>query len=106
MDYIREISSADLFFSCSREESMGLVMMEAIYCGVPVLATNSGGSSLIVNDQNGKVCFDSRPEVLALEIQSLLDKHNDFEKLAMRESISQYDGQEEIKKLEVLLEKI
>ena len=44
--------------------------------------------------------------MLALEIQSLLDKHNDFEKLAMRESISQYDGQEEIKKLEVLLEKI
>jgi len=105
-EYVQTMGSADLFLSCSREESMGLVMMEAIYCGVPVLATDSGGSSLIVNDQNGKVCFDSRSEVLALEIQSLLDKHNDFEKLAMRESISQYDGQEEIKKLEVLLEKI
>jgi len=100
-DYIREISSADLFLSCSREESLGLVMMEAIYCGVPVLATHSGGSSLIVNDQNGKVCFDFRPDTLAQEIKSLLNKS--FEKSAMRKSISQYDGEEEIKKLEVLL---
>ena len=103
-DYIREISSADLFLSCSREESMGLVMMEAIYCGVPVLATDSGGSSLIVNDQNGKVCFDFRPDTLAQEIKVLLNKS--FEKSAMRKSISQYDCEEEIKKLEVLLAKI
>lgn len=103
-EYIQTMQSADLFLSCSREESMGLVMMEAIYCGVPVLATDSGGSSLIVNDQNGKVCFDFRPNTLAQEIQDLLSKS--FEKSAMRESISQYDGHEEIKKLEVLLEKI
>ena len=102
-DYIHEISSADLFLSCSREESLGLVMMEAIYCGVPVLATHSGGSSLIVNDQNGKVCFDFRPDMLAQEIKVLLNKS--FEKSAMRKSISQYDGEEEIKKLEVLLAK-
>jgi glycosyltransferase involved in cell wall biosynthesis len=98
------MQGADLFLSCSREESMGLVMMEAIYCGVPVLATDSGGSSLIVNDQNGKVCFDSRPDTLAQEIQGLLNKS--FEKSAMRKSMSQYDGEEEIKKLEVLLAKI
>ena len=103
-EYYQTMQGADLFLSCSREESMGLVMMEAIYCGVPVLATDSGGSSLIVNDQNGKVCFDFRPATLALEIQGLLNKS--FDKAAMRKSISQYDGQEEIKKLEVLLAKI
>jgi len=103
-EYYQAMHSAELFLSCSREESMGLVMMEAIYCGVPVLATDSGGSSLIVNDQNGKVCFDFRPATLAQEIKSLLNKS--FEKSAMRKSISQYDGEEEIKKLEVLLAKI
>ena len=104
LGYIQEINSADLFLSCSREESMGLVMMEAIYCGVPVLATDSGGSSLIVNDQNGKVCFDFRPATLAQEIQGLLNKS--FEKSAMRKSISQYDGELEIQKLENILSKI
>jgi glycosyltransferase involved in cell wall biosynthesis len=103
-EYYQTMQSADLFLSCSREESMGLVMMEAIYCGVPVLATDSGGSSLIVNDQNGKVCFDFRPETLSKEIQGLLNRP--FEKLAMRQSISQYDGELEIQKLEIILSKI
>jgi len=103
-EYYQTMQSADLFLSCSREESMGLVMMEAIYCGVPVLATDSGGSSLIVNDQNGKVCFDFRPDTLAQEIKGLLNKS--FEKSAMRKSISQYDGELEIQKLEIILSKI
>ena len=103
-EYYQTMQSAELFLSCSREESMGLVMMEAIYCGVPVLATDSGGSSLIVNDQNGKVCFDFRPATLAQEIQGLLN--TSFEKSAMRKSISQYDGELEIQKLENILSKI
>jgi glycosyltransferase involved in cell wall biosynthesis len=103
-EYYQAMQGADLFLSCSREESMGLVMMEAIYCGVPVLATDSGGSSLIVNDQNGKVCFDFRPDTLAQEIKGLLNKS--FEKSAMRKSISQYDGELEIQKLEIILSKI
>jgi len=104
--YIHEISSADLFLSCSREESMGLVMMEAIYCGVPVLATDSGGSSLIINRQNGKICFDSRPEVLANEVRTLIENRNQFDPLTMRKSIEKYDGPLEIQKLENILSKI
>jgi glycosyltransferase involved in cell wall biosynthesis len=106
VDYIHEINSADLFLSCSREESMGLVMMEAIYCGVPVLATDSGGSSLIVNDQNGKICFDSRPRTLAIEIKHLLKNHGRFDPVAMRKSIDKYDGEVEIQKLEKIFSKI
>jgi len=105
-EYIHEIGSADLFLSCSREESMGLVMMEAIYCGVPVLATDSGGSSLIINRQNGKICFDSRPEVLANEVRTLIENRNQFDPLTMRKSIEKYDGPLEIQKLEIILSKI
>ena len=106
LEYIQEINSADLFLSCSREESMGLVMMEAIYCGVPVLATDSGGSSLIVNDQNGKICFDSRPATLAIEVQHLIESHSQFDLVSMRKSIETYDGELEIQKLENILSKI
>ncbi len=106
LEYIQEINSADLFLSCSREESMGLVMMEAIYCGVPVLATDSGGSSLIITDQNGKICFDLRPEVLANEVRTLIENRNQFDLLTMRKSIERYDGPLEIQKLEIILSKI
>ena len=102
-EYIHEIGSADLFLSCSREESMGLVMMEAIYCGVPVLATDSGGSSLIVNDQNGRICFDLRPEILANEVLNLIKAQNQFDKNVMKESIEKYNIQVELKKLENIL---
>ena len=79
-EYYQAMQGADLFLSCSREESMGLVMMEAIYCGVPVLATDSGGSSLIINDQNGKICFDLRPEILANEVLNLIKAQKQFDK--------------------------
>ena len=92
-----------MFLSCSREESMGLVMMEAIYCGVPVLATDSGGSSLIVNDQNGRICFDLRPEILANEVLNLIKAQNQFDKNVMKESIEKYNIQVELKKLENIL---
>lgn len=103
IEYIQEINSADLFLSCSREESMGLVMMEAIYCGVPVLATDSGGSSLIINDQNGKICFDLRPESLANEVLNLIKAKNQFDKNRMKESIEKYNIQVELQKLENIL---
>lgn len=106
LEYYQTMQGADLFLSCSREESMGLVMMEAIYCGIPVLATDSGGSSLIVNDQNGKVCFDFRPATLANEVQHLIENHSQFDPASMRKSIEKYDGEVEIRKLENILSKI
>lgn len=100
-EYYQVISSADAFITCSREESMGLVAMEAIYCGVPVLATNSGGSSLMVNETNGILSQDFRPETLAKELTSLLS--SEFDKTKMRESLSNFDIQPECQKLEYYL---
>jgi glycosyltransferase involved in cell wall biosynthesis len=106
VDYIHEINSADLFLSCSREESMGLVMMEAIYCGVPVLATDSGGSSIIINEDNGKICFELRPETLASEIRNLVQDQSRFDQKIMRRSIEKFDSQLEFQKLADILSKI
>jgi glycosyltransferase involved in cell wall biosynthesis len=67
-DYLELFSQADIFLSTSREESMGLVLMEAIALEIPVLATNSGGSTLIVDDQVGQICHDLRPEIIAQQL--------------------------------------
>lgn len=106
IDYIHEINSADLFLSCSREESMGLVMMESIYCGVPVLATDSGGSSIIINEDNGKICFELRPETIASEIRNLLKIQSQFDKKLMRKSIEKFDSPLEFQKLENILSEV
>ncbi len=71
-EYFKQLAQADVFLSTSREESMGLVMMEAASLKVPIVALASGGSSLIVNANNGIVCYDNRPEQLVKAIEEVL----------------------------------
>jgi glycosyltransferase involved in cell wall biosynthesis len=43
----------DLFVNVSSSEGVSVAIMEAMSCGIPVVATKVGGTSEIVSDQNG-----------------------------------------------------
>ncbi|KAF2402838.1 putative glycosyl transferase [Trichodelitschia bisporula] len=47
----RAYASADVFCHCSITETFGLVVLEAMACGLPVVARNEGGPSEIVRHQ-------------------------------------------------------
>lgn len=47
-------SVADLFFNPTYEEVFGMVNIEALACGTPVLTYDSGGSSEIMREKSGK----------------------------------------------------
>ncbi|MDZ7267291.1 MAG: N-acetyl-alpha-D-glucosaminyl L-malate synthase BshA [candidate division KSB1 bacterium] len=55
VDYLEDILyCADLFFLPTEQESFGLVALEAMNCGVPVIGTNAGGLPEVVqHGQNG-----------------------------------------------------
>lgn len=76
--YWKELAQADIFFSSSRSESMGLVMLEAAALNIPIFALNSGGARLIVNDLNGHICYDTRPEIMAHELKEMASHLSDF----------------------------
>lgn len=57
-DYVENLLPlADLFLLPSEQESFGLVALEAMSCGVPVIATNVGGlPEVVLNGENGYLC--------------------------------------------------
>lgn len=69
----RHYQDADLFVLPSRRESFGLVLAEAMACGLPVVATTAGAIPQIVEDGvAGVLVPPDDPEALASAINSLL----------------------------------
>lgn len=79
---------ASVFFNPTREETFGLVNVEALLCGVPVVTYNSGGSPETINESCGKVvpkgdldaAYEAINEVfdLGIDRQSCIDFAKNF----------------------------
>ena len=63
---------SDISVVPSRREAFGLVALEAMACGIPVVATNSGGLPDFVNDEVGVLVQPENPQDLADGIQTAL----------------------------------
>jgi len=67
-------ASCAVFVLSSVREGMGLVLAEALLCGAPVIATNSGGMTDIVRDGETGLLFPERDaRALADAIEKLLN---------------------------------
>ena len=73
---IREMyAMLDAIVVCSRNEALGRTTIEAMKCGLPVIAPNqSGHSELIQNGRNGYYYQLGNPEDLALKMKILLNR--------------------------------
>jgi glycosyltransferase involved in cell wall biosynthesis len=67
-------NAADFFVLPSKSgEGLPLVALEAMACGLPVIATNVGGISEILLDKFGKLVPPNQPELLAKAVLELAD---------------------------------
>jgi len=64
---------ADLFISSSIAETFGIVMAEAVACGLPVVATRSGGAEYILGEGSPFLVEPREPEALADKILAVVD---------------------------------
>lgn len=71
--------NASIFVSSSRWEGFGLVITEAMECGVPVIAFENSGPKEIINKNNENGILVSRNDINALA-QAILDLIEDEEK--------------------------
>lgn len=71
-------SIADVSLIPSRNEAFGLVVIEALACGAPVIGTNSGGIPDIINKEVGLLIEEDNYEELATKIKDILNKKINF----------------------------
>ena len=68
------LRSFDLFVLPSQAEGISNTILEAMACGLPVVATEVGGNAeLVVAGETGRLVTASDPEALALAIQEYVD---------------------------------
>ena len=73
-DKIREFSDADVFLNTNRVDNMPISVVEAWAMGVPVVATNVGGlSHLIESGETGLLVADGDADAMASAVRSLLE---------------------------------
>ncbi len=75
---------ADFFILPSWSEGMPVALLEAIACGLPVIATTVGGIPEVVNENTGVLVEPKKPQELACGIISALSRNWD------QESIGEY----------------
>jgi D-inositol-3-phosphate glycosyltransferase len=86
-------SAADLCVVPSYYESFGLVVLESLACGTPVVATRVGGAESVIRDgETGYVVIDNDPRCLADKIALLLSASDGKAELvgSVRASITKY----------------
>jgi glycosyltransferase involved in cell wall biosynthesis len=71
------MKQCDLLLMCSRNEAFGLVTLEAMQAGIPVIGTRSGGTVELVTDNvNGFLYTPGNYEELAEKLEFLYDNHD------------------------------
>ena len=80
------LQKSDAFVLSSRYETFGVVAIEAMACGLPVVATKCGGPESIVQSQSVGVLSDIDEESLAESMKYLYENRDSYD----AEYISQY----------------
>lgn len=73
-----EMRACDFLVLPSQFETFGVVLIEALACGKPVIATNRGGPAEFINSDVGLLVPPGDVPALARAIGEMLDHHGDY----------------------------
>jgi glycosyltransferase involved in cell wall biosynthesis len=101
---VTQLLQSHALLMCSRMEAFGRVTVEALKCGIPVIAANKGGSLEIIEDGiNGYFYNSEEPENLAATILKLYNTYHCFDKekmsVAARAKFNDHNSAIQLKKI-------
>jgi L-malate glycosyltransferase len=76
-----------LFVSSSRSETFGVAMVEAMACGIPVVATDSGGPDEFMTRDNGLIVKNGDVNALAAGILQIVSSYDQYNPEKIRQSV-------------------
>lgn len=77
------IKSCDVLVHASEYETFGVVLVEALACGLPVISTKCGGAECIVNHKNGLLVPIADIQSLALAMQDMYQNYSFYDSVAI-----------------------
>ena len=92
-DIISFYSGLDIFVLASRDETFGVVVVEAMSCGLPVIATKCGGPEEIITENTGLLVEKENPEELAKAIIYMSAKLGSYDSDLIRSFAQEKYGQ-------------
>ena len=98
-DLTDALASGDFLVLSSNYENMPVVILEALACGLPVVSTNVGGISEIINENNGILVPPHDVEQLADAMQTMIAIHKNYDADTLRNSIIKKFSNENVGKL-------
>jgi glycosyltransferase involved in cell wall biosynthesis len=99
------LRSASCLLHCSDAEPYGLALVEALACGLPVVAPASGGPAEIVDDSCGALFAPGEADAAADALRSVLDKPA-LRTAARRRAEERYDVERSRRRFHELIEEL
>ncbi|MBE7159412.1 MAG: glycosyltransferase family 4 protein, partial [Rhodospirillales bacterium] len=98
-------AAADLFVLPTQYEAWGLVVVEALACGLPVLTSRLAGAAVAVEEGlTGELLDEPRDEAeIAAKLATLLDRRHRFNDEEISRSVNRYEWSEVLTRYEEVL---
>lgn len=102
-----EMAAVNTFVLPSKVETFGVVLIEALAQGIPVISTHSGGPEDIVNPTNGLLVDPDDDEAMSTALQSIYKNKSAYSAEAIRRDCLQRFGRETFfKRLEQIYKQV
>jgi L-malate glycosyltransferase len=83
----KEMQNADFFVFPSKHESFGLVVAEALSCGLPVITTNQTAPKEFVNQTNGLLVYPYNITEIAEAMRAMINNLSIYNSQAIRQTM-------------------